>query len=477
MKSKITIEFNNNKCKLIGDIRILDKIYKAFSIRHPNAYHIAKYMPRGWDRKVHLVTDRGYFKTGLLSKVYNYIKSNFKVDVEIVDNRIIKETSKSIILEFGDIKLRDYQEEAVKRVIKNKIDSFPFHRGILDDAVNAGKTLIMTAIYLSFDSAKGLILLDNSDLFNQFKDELPKYLPGVELSFMRGTKGDIKFGDLTIAMVQTLGKNIKLFERDLAMVRTLLVDECHKAGSKTFKKVLEKAFNATVRIGLSGSPFESKDKLRNFSIEENFGDILHKISEVELQKKGHSSKLMIKIIKGNTKYFGKNYPDEYKNAISLSEERNNKSIERMEYYKNRGKLPQLIVCKFHDHVEFLYQKTKKAFPDLKVEAVHHKVKNRKQIIKDFKEGKIDILIASLIIKIGQNMPLIKYLQNASGTDSAIDIIQISGRAQRKHESKKITYIDDFYDEGEYLMRHSKHRINYYKKRGFKVYNLVKKVAK
>ncbi len=475
-KSKeITIEFNNNKCKLIGDIRILDKAYEKFSFRHPNAYFIANSMPPGWDRKVHLVTDRGYFKTGLLEEVYKFLTSEMKVRVNIIDNRIIKEISKEAVLSFGDIKLRDYQEKAVISVINNKIGNLSFHRGILDDAVNAGKTLIMMSLFLSFNADKGLILLDNSDLFEQFKKEIPEYLPNIDVSFLKGTKKTVEFGQLTVAMVQTIARNLKLFERDLAMIRTVLVDECHKAGSKSFKKVLERTFNAPVRIGLSGSPFESKDKIRNTAIKEYFGGIIHQISEKELQEKGHSAKLMIKVVEGNTKVFGNSYPEEYREAISISEERNNRSVDRMRYYKERGKLPQLIVCKFHEHVDFLYNKTKKAFPDLVVKSVHHKTKGRKDIIKDFKEGKIDILIASLIIKIGQNMPLIKYLQNASGTDSSIDIIQISGRAQRTHESKKIVYIDDFYDEGNYLRRHSKHRINYYKKRQFKVYSLYKKL--
>lgn len=66
------------------------------------------------------------------------------------------------------------------------------------------------------------------------------------------------------------------------------------------------------------------------------------------------------------------------------------------------------------------------------------------------------------------MPLIKYMQNAASGDSQITALQLIGRAIRKHESKTKVYYEDFWDEGAYLRRHSKHRIMYYKKEGYKV---------
>ena len=72
----------------------------------------------------------------------------------------------------------------------------------------------------------------------------------------------------------------------------------------------------------------------------------------------------------------------------------------------------------------------------------------------------------MIVKRGKNFPLIKYIQNASATDSNETVSQIMGRGERKHESKTKYYLDDFMDEGMYLKRHSKHRKKYYQAEGF-----------
>ena len=42
---------------------------------------------------------------------------------------------------------------------------------------------------------------------------------------------------------------------------------------------------------------------------------------------------------------------------------------------------------------------------------------------------------------------------------------------------KKVYFEDFYDQGAYLLRHSKHRLSYYKREGFKVIELYKETRK
>ena len=73
-----------------------------------------------------------------------------------------------------------------------------------------------------------------------------------------------------------------------------------------------------------------------------------------------------------------------------------------------------------------------------------------------------------------NLKLIRTLINAAGGDSWRNVLQIFGRALRKEAGvKEEVNVEDFMDEGRYLKRHSKHRINYYKKEGFPVGELYK----
>ena len=150
------------------------------------------------------------------------------------------------------------------------------------------------------------------------------------------------------------------------------------------------------------------------------------------------------------------------------------TLDRIDYYLRRECYPILIVGRYHQHVENLYENINNRFGDrYSINYIHHKIKKRKEILDHFKEGKIDILVASLIIKLGQNMPLIKYMQNAAGGDSQINALQLIGRSIRMHKSKSKVYYEDFYDKGYYLQRHSKHRIQYYKREGFKILELYK----
>lgn len=69
----------------------------------------------------------------------------------------------------------------------------------------------------------------------------------------------------------------------------------------------------------------------------------------------------------------------------------------------------------------------------------------------------------------------RTLINAAGGDSEANLLQVLGRGLRRLPGQKDEIdVYDFYDQGKYLMRHSKHRIIWYKKEGFPVEELWKK---
>jgi len=100
---------------------------------------------------------------------------------------------------------------------------------------------------------------------------------------------------------------------------------------------------------------------------------------------------------------------------------------------------------------------------------------REQAIKDFKDGKIKVLIASNIFKQGISISNIKVLINASGGKSKIEVLQKIGRALRKFENKPYALVYDFMDIGnKFTNRHSVQRENLYKKVGFTDIEIVSK---
>lgn len=459
----VTIKLNNNKFKVEGDPKVLTKLYKEMAFRHPQAFYIRASMPKGWDGMVHMVTDRGYCETGLLPRVIQWIEDH-GVPYEIDDLRKLPQIT-AMPVHIGDLKRRPYQRKAAWSILKNSCGGIPFPRGIVGAATNAGKTLIAGLIHASVHQAKTLVIVNGLELYNQFKDDLPGMFSS--WGFMQGKT--IQWGDIVVCMLPTLAKNIEKYWKQLSQYNVLIYDECHLATSKTARKVLNKLYLIPIRVGLSGTALKHKDKVKNITVESFFGNETFVIRNKELVEMGVSSNIIITMRKGNTKLFpGADYKTEFDKAITYGVERMDRAIEATQYHLREGHKPILVVCKYIPQVEETYERYKSEFPDLKIEYIHHEVKDRQEKLNRFKRGETDILVASLIIKVGQNMPLIQYMQNLASGDSAIQALQLLGRALRSHESKEITYYDDFFDEGQYLKRHSKHRLRYYKDEGLNV---------
>lgn len=467
----ITVEINNNKVHLTGNLKVLNRIYEDMKVKHPNQWYLRPHMERGWDGKIKFLTDSGYSKTGLFPMLTSLI-DKYDEEYDIVDRRKELEYT-DIPSRVGEFEARPYQTEAVENIVYNEVAGVSFQRGIIGAATNAGKTLIAAMLYKTFVGARALILVNNSDLYKQFLGDMPKMF-GDDWGYMQGKK--IKWANIMVCMTPTLRNNLKRYESKLGKYNMVLFDECHLITSKTNQAVMTALYNTNIRVGLSGTPLAHKDPTKNMRVRAFFGEVVYIIKNIELIEMGFSTPLVIKIVKGNTliKIKG-DWDEEYRRGITNSLERTKISLDRIDFYLQRGLHPILVVGKYHRHVENLYTHIKERFgKKYSVRYIHGGIKDRKKILDKFKDGKIDILVSSLIIKLGQNMPLIRYMQNAAGGDSQINALQLIGRILRLHKSKEKVYYEDFYDEGVYLKRHSKHRMIWYKKEGFKVIELWKR---
>lgn len=469
----VKIEINNHKGKIYAGAKELLQIQNRFKVRHPNAYFIRLRgnVQEGWDGKIDYVTEAGYFKVGLLPQVYNYITKELKKKVEFIDNRANLGVETKIPKKIGKLEPRKYQLEAIKSIVNNKIGGLNFPMGVIGAATNAGKTMIAAGIYLAYKrEIPAIILINDGDLFEQFKKEIPDLL-GNDVGFVRGKEKNWK--KVTVAMVQTLSRDIKKYKHELIKFGVVIVDEADLANNKTYTKVLQNCYNAKVRVGLSGSMYLSKLK-KDFTKEQNlkgyFGEKVFEISNKELVEKGHSTNIVIRVFKGNEKIGEKgDWKKEYDLGITYNEDRAMLCVDRLRHNIKVKRLPAMVVCQYHNHIELMYTVIQRELgKDYKVAYVHGDVKDRKKIISDFREGYIDILIASFIIRRGKNFPLLRYLLNAAGSDSHATVLQLMGRLFRKTPGKNKVIMEDFFDEGVYLKRHSKHRVIYYKKEKFKV---------
>jgi len=481
--SRIIIQ-NGNMCELDLPLKFAQKLYQEFSVRHPNAFYL-RTRQRGmqnWDGKIHYVNKHGEFKIGLLPAVYEKC-IEYGIKPKVVDMRKPLPKVKKVVTKIGKYKLRPEQEKAVKAIISNQIGNTLFQIGVLDYTVNAGKTLIMSSLYLSYKrELKTLLITNDSDWLNQAREEFKQYLPGENITFVQGKV--LNWSNFTIGMVQSISRNMRFYQQELSKIDMVLVDEADQGGSKQYQNVLTRLFNTRVRIGLSGTIYMSKlakDKVKNMNLEVFFGKVIAEFKLKDSIKKGYSTKTIVKMVPskpwyGNWESECISYKEIYDDSITLNRYARKMAYARLRWNINQGRYPALVVCKHIAHCENLYKFFKKKLGDAYNIAYVHvntQFKLRQQIMKDFREGKIDILVSTTIIARGKNFPKLRYLLNAASMDSQEKSIQFLGRLVRTDESKNRVYLDDLHYQGNYLSRHGRHRKQYYQKQELKVILLEK----
>jgi len=468
---------NNHKSQLICGAKDLDAIRKLMRIRAKNAWYSPAYRNNSWDGYINYISDRtGIFDTGLLDKVVKHINKDLVKDVKIIDRR---EKFKDLheVNEVGGKVLRPDQKAAIHAFLNHKIAGIKFPRGIMYEATNYGKTVLTAGIVESFSEKRtGVYLINNKTIYNQAVEDFKELLGKDQVGWIRS--GSVKLARFNICMVQTLGN---LIARDpkirtfLSKVDIFIIDEYDEViGFKSTKKTLELAYNAPIRLGLTGTALMSKDKNKNQEQLKFTGPVIHKTTNKELVDLGVSAKPTIKFFMGNKRLIEDlSYQQEYDKCVIRSISRNKKIWKLVGKAAKKGQV--LVLFKYHKHLKYLLKHLPVKLKDkYRIGIAHGKLKNRESTIKKFNDGKYEILICSMIIRRGKNIPGIRVLINIAGGDSEAGVLQIFGRSLRKSKTKTKVDMWEMYDRGKYLEKHSKHRVRYYKNQKFPVNELYKR---
>lgn len=177
--------------------------------------------------------------------------------------------------------LRPFQEEACRAVLKKEF-------GVLTAPTGAGKTVM--ALYLVAQRRQPtLIVVHTKDLARQWIARIETFLgiPEKEVGLIGG--GTFRLGDkVTVAMVQSL------YKRSAEVAPTighLIVDECHRAPSRTFTEAVTR-FDAHYMTGLSATPWR-RDKLSRL-IFFHLGESAWTIDKSPLIEEGHLLKAEVR---------------------------------------------------------------------------------------------------------------------------------------------------------------------------------------
>jgi superfamily II DNA or RNA helicase len=210
-----------------------------------------------------LIIPRGYIRNLILSCRHR------NITYELIDNR---QELASVDFDFHG-SLRPYQQSAVTKLLSKDFGTLSFPTG-------SGKTVV--GLYMIAKRKQpAMVVVHTRDLVFQWMEKVREFLniPTEEIGMIGG--GKIEVGErITLAMVQTLYKCAANISQKIGF---LLVDECHRAPSRTFTESVT-AFDSKYMLGLSATPWR-RDKLSKL-IFWHLGDLHYKLERGELIKSG-----------------------------------------------------------------------------------------------------------------------------------------------------------------------------------------------
>lgn len=464
----IVIEVHNGYSQIIGQLTkpCIDQLRFATSYAVPGSFFSKAYQNGYWDGRRHLFNIKGQtFPTGLLSYVKEILQQN-QFLYSIKDCR--KKPTPSLSLQFHNTTLRPYQEDTVKQSMYKQ-------RGIIRIATAGGKTV--TAAKLIADlSVPTLILIHKRDIFWQIIETLERTL---QVPIGRIGIGEVKIEPITVAMIQTVAR---VFDKDteddeedipelddpsmvtdfVSKVQCVIVDEGHHISQGQYEAVLKHCPEAFYRYALSATPFRS-DKA-DLVIEAHTAKKIVDISASHLIELGYLAKpdFYMCQFKHSKQPTSLSYAQLYTQEIVTNTARNDLIIELAKKFLKARKTILIAVTRI-EHGEILEALLKAIEPTTVFAHGEVNSEERRQILKELDARTRQIVIATTVFGEGVDVPNLDVLINAKAAESAVDALQLAGRALRITPTKKTATIVDIMDTGcRFFEKHAKSRHVTYK---------------
>lgn len=332
--------------------------------------------------------------------------------------------------------LRDYQQDAVNAMVAK-------HFGTLTAPTGSGKTVMALSI-IAQRRQPTLIVVHTRELLQQWIDRIQTFLgvPEAEIGVIGNGKKTIG-NRVTVALVQSL---YKCATKVAPNIGHLVVDECHRAPSRTFTKAV-KAFDCKFLLGLSATPWR-RDKLSRL-IFWHLGDVRHQVDAGRLVEDG--AILRAEVIARETNFRPFSDPSaEYSKMLSeLTQdvERNHLIAGDIAQQANNGGGICLALSERKTHCETLQKILRDGYGhDCEILTGDVPNKDRQAIVDRLNAGKIKILLATgQLIGEGFDCKGLSALFLTTPIRFSGRVLQYLGRVLRPAPGKDKAVVFDYID--------------------------------
>ena len=340
--------------------------------------------------------------------------------------------------------LRPYQIEALQSVKDN------FQKGISKQLIvlptGSGKTVIFSHIPKVLEnSLPMLVIAHRSELLIQATEKILWSNPQFNIQTEKAEEIADLTGDVVVASVQTLGrsdsKRLLKFPKDY--FKTIIVDEAHHAAAESYRRVLD-YFTPDFLLGVTATPQRS-DSVRLTDV---FQEITYYKNIQDLIKEGYLSRIIGYRVKTNT------------DISEVETSHGDYSISQLENKIDNPERNALVVKSYHEfapnkkavvfasgvnHAKHLATSFTQNGTPARVVLGDTPDEERKQILLDFKNGQIKVIVNVGVLTEGFDEPSIDAIIIARPTRSTLLYTQIVGRGTRIFEGKEHCIIIDIAD--------------------------------
>lgn len=340
--------------------------------------------------------------------------------------------------QLGQIRPNKMQQEAlrglaaIRRSGKNK--------ALVISATGTGKTFLSAFDVQQFEPERMLFIVHREQILQKSLKDFQKVLQFADSEGLIYHSGaDLKGKKYIFATIQTISRdyNLNLFPDDF--FDYILIDEVHKAGADSYKKVIN-YFKPEFYLGMTATP----ERTDGQNIYELFDyNIAY---EIRLQDALDNDMLCPFIYYGvkDIEVEGCLIDENTTIANLTSDERVRHILSKIEFYGVSGTTVKgLIFCSSKQEAHELAVKLSQQGKRCRALTGDDNIETRNGVVAQLENGELDYILTVDIFNEGIDIPSVNQVVMLRNTQSSIVFVQQLGRGLRKHESKEYVTIIDF----------------------------------